>query len=55
VVGVVVGWGVNEPVQVSVVFGVLVGRFFLKEEGTVMCLVGALFVAGGVAVIKFFG
>ncbi len=41
--------------EISVVFGVLVGMFFLKEEGTVMRIVGALFVAGGVAIIKFFG
>ncbi len=41
--------------EISVVFGVLVGMFLLKEEGTMMRIVGAFFVAGGVAIIKFFG
>jgi len=41
--------------EVSVVFGVLIGMFYLKEEGTVMRLVGAGCVAGGVALIKFLG
>lgn len=41
--------------EISVVFGVLVGMFFLKEEGTMMRLVGAVGVACGVAIIKFFG
>lgn len=41
--------------EISVVFGVLAGVFFLKEEGTMMRWVGAILVAGGVATIKFFG
>ncbi|GAB4577783.1 MAG: DMT family transporter [Anaerolineales bacterium] len=41
--------------EVSVVFGVLVGRFFLKEKGTLMRVLGAVLVAGGIAIIKFFG
>ncbi|NUM44851.1 MAG: EamA family transporter [Anaerolineales bacterium] len=41
--------------EFSVVLGVLVGMFFLKEEGSGMRIVGAMIVAGGVAIIKFLG
>ncbi len=41
--------------EVSVVFGVVVGITFLGERRTVMKLVGAVCVAGGVALIKVLG
>ena len=41
--------------EVSVVLGVAIGIFFLKEQGTAMRLVGALLVAAGVIAIKVLG
>ncbi len=41
--------------EVSVVLGAVVGVLVLKEQGTRMRIVGALCVAGGVAVIALFG
>ena len=41
--------------EISVVLGVAVGVFLLKEQGTVMRLVGSALVVGGVAIIALFG
>jgi drug/metabolite transporter (DMT)-like permease len=41
--------------EISVVFGVVAGVWLLKEQGSAMRVVGALAVAGGVAVIAFTG
>jgi drug/metabolite transporter (DMT)-like permease len=41
--------------EVSVVLGTAIGVFWLKEPGTVMRLVGAALVAGGVVVITLLG
>jgi drug/metabolite transporter (DMT)-like permease len=41
--------------EISVVLGVLVGLFILKENGTYMRLLGSLGVAAGVALIALFG
>lgn len=41
--------------EISVVLGVAVGVFLLKEKGTYMRIAGSMLVAGGVAVIALFG
>jgi uncharacterized membrane protein len=41
--------------EISIVFGAFVGVVFLKEAGSVMRIVGALFIALGVVTIALFG